>query len=250
MIDTHAHILKEYYTDIDGVLDRAKNNGINKIIISGCDESSIKESIELINKYNNLYATIGYHPDEALSVDDYDIENLKQLINKNSKIVGIGEIGLDYYYGKENKEKQIELFEKQLFLAEALNLPVVIHTRDAFLDTYNILKKYNVKGIIHCFSGSIEVAKKYIDLGFFLGIGGVITFKNSKLSEVIKYIDLNNIVLETDSPYLAPVPFRGKQNESACIKNIAEFICDIKDIGLKELDNITTNNTLKLFDLK
>ena len=249
MIDTHAHISKEYYDDIDAVIKRAKDNGVDKIIISGCDSQSIKESADLIKKYDCLYATIGYHPEEALKVTNQDIEYLKENIIKNKKIVGIGEIGLDFYYGKDNKKEQIKLFERQLALAEELKMPVVIHTREAFKDTYDSLKKYKVRGVIHCFSGSLEVANMYINLGFLLGIGGVITFKNSKLKDVIYNIDLKNIVLETDAPYLAPVPFRGRQNESSYIINTAEFISKLKNIELEELDKITTDNTYNLFDL-
>ena len=249
MIDTHAHISKEYYDDIDAVIKRAKDIGVDKIIISGCDSQSIKESTDLIKKYDCLYATIGYHPEEALKVTNQDIEYLKENIIKNKKIVGIGEIGLDFYYGKDNKEEQIKLFERQLALAEELKMPVVIHTREAFKDTYDSLKKYKVRGVIHCFSGSLEVANMYINLGFLLGIGGVITFKNSKLKDVIYNIDLKNIVLETDAPYLAPVPFRGRQNESSYIINTAEFISKLKNIELEELDKITTDNTYNLFDL-
>ena len=249
MIDTHTHISKKYYDDIDGVINRAKDNGVEKIIISGCDREGIDESVKLIDKYDCLYATIGYHPDEVGKVTAEDLESLKRLLLNNDKVVGIGEIGLDYYYKKDNKEEQIKLFEQQLSLAEQLNVPVVIHTRDAYLDTYNILKKYNVRGIIHCFSGSLEVAKSYIDLGYLLGIGGVLTFKNSKLKDVISAVSLDNIVLETDAPYLAPVPFRGKTNESSYIIYTAKFISEIKNMEISEVDKITTNNASKLFDL-
>ena len=174
---------------------------------------------------------------------------MKELIQKNKKIVGIGEIGLDYHYGKDNINLQKDLFEKQLSMAEELNLPVVIHSRDAVKDTIDILKKYKVKGIIHCFSGSLEVANIYISMGFKLGIGGVLTFKNSKLSNVIEKISLENIVLETDSPYLTPEPFRGKTNSSKYIPIIAQKIADIKDISLQSVSTTTLENTYNLFDL-
>ncbi|MGN0973359.1 MAG: TatD family hydrolase [Bacilli bacterium] len=250
MIDTHAHVFKEYYEDISDVINNAKKNKVDKIIISGCSKSNIKEVVELINKYDNLYATIGYHPDEIKNYNDNDIVFLKDVFSQNKNIIGIGEIGLDYHYDKDSRNEQIILFEKQLALAESLKCPVIIHSREAAMDTYNVLKKYKVKGIIHCFSGSLETAKNYINLGFFLGIGGVITFKNCNLKEVIKNIDLKHIVLETDSPYLAPVPYRGKKNEPAYIKETAKFIADIKNISLEKVDEITTNNVNGLFDLK
>lgn len=250
MIDTHAHVFKEYYEDISEIVNNAKKSKIDKIIISGCSKKDIKEAINLINDYDIFYATIGYHPEEVDNITEDDIKFLEKMLIANKRVIGIGEIGLDYHYDKDSKNEQIILFEKQLALAERLGCPVVIHSRDATLDTYNILKKYKVKGIIHSFSGSLETAKSYINLGFFLGIGGVITFKNCNLKEVIKNIDLKHIVLETDSPYLAPVPYRGKKNEPAYIKETAKFIANIKNISLEKVDEITTSNVNSLFDLK
>jgi len=250
MIDTHTHVSKEYYEDIDGVISRAKNARVSPLIISGCDKSGIKEAVELIEKYDNLYATIGYHPDEVEVTSDEDINELEKLVLANPKIIGIGEIGLDYYYGKDDRDKQLLLFEKQLALASRLDVPVVIHSRDAVLDTIELLKKYNVRGIMHCFSGSLETAREYISMGFLLGIGGVLTFKNSKLKEVIKEIPMESIVLETDAPYLAPEPYRGKTNEPSYVVETAKFLAKIKEISVEEVDKITTNNVIKLFDLK
>ena len=250
MIDTHTHIFEEYYNDIGGVITRAKEVSVSPLIISGCDRKTIHEAISLINKYNDLYATIGYHPDEIDVYTEDDLLELEQLVKSNSKVIGIGEIGLDYYYGKDGKEKQKILFEKQLQIAEKINVPVVIHSRDAVKDTIDILKKYKVRGIMHCFSGSLEVAKEYISMGYLLGIGGVLTFKNSNLKEVIKEIPMESIVLETDAPYLAPEPYRGKTNESSYIVETAKFLAKIKEISIEEVDKITTNNVLKLFDLK
>lgn len=250
MIDTHTHVSKEYYEDIDGVISRAKAAKVSPLIISGCDKSGIKEAVEFIEKYDNLYATIGYHPDEVEVTSDKDINELEKLVTANPKIIGIGEIGLDYYYGKDDRDKQLLLFEKQLALASRLDVPVVIHSRDAVLDTIELLKKYNVCGIMHCFSGSLETAREYISMGFLLGIGGVLTFKNSKLKEVIKEIPLESIVLETDAPYLAPEPYRGKTNEPSYVVETAKFLAKIKEISVEEVDKITTNNVIKLFDLK
>ena len=166
---------------------------------------------------------------------------------KNDRVVAIGEIGLDYYYGKDNKEEQKELFVRQLDLAVKHDMSVVIHTRDAFLDTYNILKEYNLKGFIHCFSGSLETALAYTDLGYYLGIGGVVTFKNSNLKDIVKEIGLSKIVLETDSPYLSP--FRGKKNEPCNIRVICSYVAEILGVSFDEVANVTTSNVVGLFDL-
>ena len=248
-IDTHCHMSSEYYDDINLIYKENKEALIDKMIISLCTREEIKNSFRYINEYEDIYATIGYHPEEANYIKNTDLDYMKELIQKNKKIVGIGEIGLDYHYGKDNINLQKDLFEKQLSMAEELNLPVVIHSRDAVKDTIDILKKYKVKGIIHCFSGSLEVANIYISMGFKLGIGGVLTFKNSKLSNVIEKISLENIVLETDSPYLTPEPFRGKTNSSKYIPIIAQKIADIKDISLESVSTTTLENTYNLFDL-
>lgn len=250
MIDTHTHISKDYYNDIDGVINRAVQAGVSPIIVSGCDKKSIYEVISLISMYDNIYATIGYHPDEINTATGNDLDELKDLVLSNKKIIGIGEIGLDYYYDKEGKDRQIVLFEKQLKIAEELNVPVVIHSRDAVKDTIDILKKYKVRGIMHCFSGSLEVAKEYISMGYLLGIGGVLTFKNSKLKDIIKKIPLECLVLETDAPYLSPEPYRGKKNESAYIVETAKFLANLKNVDVEEVNKVTTNNVFKLFDLE
>ena len=245
LIDTHLHLINEDY-DIDETVNRAKENGVEKLIVSGADIEDNFLNIEELNKYENIYFTCGYHPEVANTVKDEDLNKLSKLLN-NDRVVAVGEIGLDYYHDKENREKQKELFKKQLALAKEYNLPVVIHTRDAFLDTFNILKDYNLKGVIHCFSGSTEVAKDYISLGYCLGIGGVVTFKNSKLKDTIKEIGLDNIVLETDSPYLSP--YRGEKNEPANIKVIAEFLAEHLQISFDEVKNITTKNAEDVFKI-
>ena len=246
-IDTHCHLSIEDYLDIDKVIEENKDALVEKIVVSGCSRESIDEVMDLKDKYDMVYVTIGYHPEYADTVTESDLDYLKSLLGEK-KVVGIGEIGLDYHYTKENKDKQIWLFEEQLKIADAFNLPVVIHSRDATMDTINILKKYKVKGIIHCFSGSLETANIYISMGFLLGIGGVVTFKNSKLKDVVKEVPLESIVLETDSPYLAPVPFRGKINSSKYLEFIANFIADIKNISVDELAEITSRNASSLFD--
>ena len=246
-IDTHCHLSMEDYDDIDKVIEENENALVEKIVVSGCSRESIDEVMDLKDKYDMVYVTIGYHPEYADTITESDLDSLKTLLNEK-KVIGIGEIGLDYHYTKENKDKQIWLFEEQLKIADAFNLPVVIHSRDATMNTINTLKKYKVKGIIHCFSGSLETANIYISMGFLLGIGGVVTFKNSKLKDVVKEVPLESIVLETDSPYLTPVPFRGKINSSKYLEFIANFIADIKNISVDELAEITSRNASSLFD--
>lgn len=248
-IDTHCHLSKKYYNDIDKVIEDNQIALIDKIIISGCEKDEIEETMQIINNYNIVYATIGYHPDQADIITEKDIKKLENLVNSSKKVVGIGEIGLDYHYDDINKDKQKQIFEMQLKIAEKLSLPVVIHSRDATFDTIEILKKYKVKGVIHCFSGSLETANIYIGMGYKLGIGGVLTFKNSKLGEVVKEVSLNSIVLETDSPYLTPDPYRGKTNSSKYIPLIAEKLSQIKDVTINEVAKITTKNCYDLFDL-
>ena len=248
-IDTHCHLSLEDYDDIDLVIKENRENSIDKIIISGYSRDTIKETLDLISKYPDVYATIGYHPSEADITNESDLIVLEEQLQRE-KVVGIGEIGLDYHYGSDNKEKQIELFRKQMEIAEKYKLPVVIHSRDATEDTINILKEYNVIGDMHCFSGSLETAKIYINMGYKLGIGGVVTFKNSNLYKVVESVGLENIILETDSPYLTPEPFRGKQNSSKYIPYIAKRIAEIRNISVEEVAEITTENACSLFDLK
>ncbi len=248
-IDTHCHLFKEYYEDLDEIVTKIKNSGINKVIINGTNGIDNKEVLESIKKYDLMYGAIGLHPEFASEVTEEDLEFVEEHI-KDNKVVAIGEIGLDYHYGKENKDKQIELFEKQLKIAEELGKSVVIHSRDATLDTINTLKKYKVVGDIHCFSGSVETAKIYISMGYKIGIGGVVTFKNSNLYKVVENIGLDSIILETDAPYLAPTPFRGSVNSSKYIPIIADRIAEILGVSVLEVDSITSKNAVCLFDLK
>ncbi len=246
--DTHCHIYKEYYENIDEILKRALESNINRVINNGCNRESNKEVLALANTYNNMYIALGIHPESADTYQKEDLTFIEENLS-NPKVIAIGEIGLDYHYTKENKTLQIKLLESQLKIAETHNLPVIIHSREATEDTINTLKKYHVKGVIHSFSGSLETAKIYIKMGYLLGINGVITFKNSKLKEVIKELPLEHLVLETDSPYLTPEPFRGKPNEPARIKEIATFISELKGISLEELARITNENIMRIFDI-
>ena len=249
-IDTHCHLSLEDYDDIYLVIKENRENNISKIIISGYSKNTIKETLDLIEKYDDVYATIGYHPSEADITNESDLFILEEQL-QHEKVVGIGEIGLDYHYGSDNKDKQIELFRRQMDIAEKYKLPVVIHSRDATEDTINILKEYpNVIGDMHCFSGSLEVARIYVNMGYKIGIGGVVTFKNSNLYKVVESIGLENIILETDSPYLTPEPFRGKKNASKYIPYIAEKVASIVNKDVSEVAKITTDNACSLFDLK
>ncbi len=246
--DTHCHIYKEYYSDINEIITNAKNVNISRFINNGCDHKSNKEVLELISNYSNMYGAIGIHSESTDTYQEEDLKFIEDNLN-NPKVIAIGEIGLDYHYTKENKEAQIKLFENQLKLAEKYHMPVIIHSRDATEDTINCLKKYKITGVIHSFSGSLETAKIYLKMGFTLGVNGVITFKNSKLKEVIKEIPLSNIILETDSPYLTPEPHRGTQNTPANIIYIAKFISELKNISLEELSKITNENIKRIFDI-
>lgn len=248
IIDTHCHLDPKEYSNLEEVIKRMKNN---IMITSGTDLESSLNVINLCNKYENVYGTIGYHPTE---LENYSQENMNIIESNlnNPKVVGIGEIGLDYHYGKENKNIQIQVFKYQLDLARKYNMPVVIHSRDALEDTLNIIKQYkDLKITMHCFSYSKEIAKELIKMNVKIGIGGVLTFKNSvKLKELVKEIDLKNVLLETDSPYLTPEPYRGKQNEPIYVKYVAQEIAKLKKISEEEVEKITTSNAISQFDLK
>lgn len=247
-VDSHCHLFSEYYDDINEIVENSSSKGISYLINNGCNSKSNKEIIDLISKYKNMYGAIGIHPED---VDNYSLDDINFIVNNlnNKKIIAIGEIGLDYYYTKENKDKQIELFERQLEIAEHKNIPVIVHSRDATQDTINILKKYKVKGVIHSFSGSKETAKEYIKMGFLLGINGVITFKNCNIKDVYKEIGLNNVIFETDSPYLTPVPFRGKKNDPSKIIDIVDFISNEFCIPIQELSKISNKNVQDVFGI-
>lgn len=250
LIDTHCHLNKEYYENVETVIKEAVSDNVEYLIVSSCSPENWEENINLINKYKNVYLNISLHPEYGNEEIDYDLylEQMKKIIKSNSKIIAIGEIGLDYHYDNTNKDRQKDLFIKQIMLAKEYKLPIVIHTRDATKDTIDILKKFNIKGIIHCFSGSLETAREYINMGFYLGIGGVVTFKNSKLKDVIKEIGLDSIVLETDSPYLSPI--RGNKNFPKNIKIVAEYIASLLNISVEEVSKKTTLNVKKIYNIE
>lgn len=249
MIDTHCHIDKEDYDNIEEILVKCKENGVHKIIVSGYDLESSRAAVNLANKYDEIYATIGFLPEILQKEKTFDLNELEKLL-RNKKVVGIGEIGLDYYWYKDNKNEQKELFVSQIELALKYNKPIVIHCREAIQDCYDIIKNYkDLKGTMHCYSGSLEMAKEFVKLGLYISIGGVSTFKNSKnINEVINGLDLEYILLETDSPYLTPEPYRGKKNYPYYVKFVAEKISEIKNIDIKNVESITTFSACELFD--
>lgn len=244
--DTHCHLYNKFYEDIDSVIKRANENSINRFITCADNLATCTEMHELSYKYENVYYALGIHPENA-NESYQEFEKIFYYCLPNPKLVAIGEIGLDYHYEGYDKEKQIALFDNQLSLAEKENLPVIIHSRDATLDTINILKKHHNRGVIHCFSGSIETAMEYIKLGYLIGVGGVVTFKNAKIADVVKQLPLDKIILETDSPFLAPTPYRGTQNEPAHVLDIAKFIADLKGITLEELSQNIEKNVDNLY---
>lgn len=247
-IDTHCHIVSEYYDDIDEVIKNVIDNGVLKIIINGYNMQSNREVLELVKKYDIVYGALGIQPEELYDYNDDSLKFIEEHIN-DEKIIAVGEIGLDYHYDTD-KELQKELFKRQLEIAYKYNKPVIIHSRDCIQETYNILKESKVKGTMHCYSGSKEMALEFIKIGFLIGIGGVSTFKNAKnIVDVIKYIPLEYIILETDSPYLTPEPYRGKRNEPMYIPIVAKRVADIKGLGIKEIERTTTDNARRLFDI-
>ncbi|WP_291943166.1 TatD family hydrolase [Cetobacterium sp.] len=247
LVDTHCHLDNEKFDeDRLEVIERIKEN-LEFCVNIGYDLASSKKSLELAKEYDFIYAVIGVHPIDIAEYSE-EVEKELEILGKNPKVVAIGEIGLDYHWMTEPKDVQQERFKRQLELAERLNKPVVIHTRDAMEDTVNILKEYpNITGVIHCYPGSLETAKQLVDR-FYLGIGGTLTFKNSKKAvEVVKDIPLDRIVIETDCPYLTPEPFRGKRNEPIYVEYVAKKIAEIKEISVEDVTKVTTENAKKLY---
>lgn len=249
MIDTHCHLYKEYYEDLDLIIKKIKEAGIKAVIVNGCDTKTNKEVIELTKKYDIVYGALGFHPTDLEEVTIEDLKWLEDNVN-DEKIVAIGEIGLDYHYENTDKLLQKEMFKKQLEIAKKHNKPIIVHTRDSIADTYEILKDSGCIGSIHCYSGSVEMAKKFIDLGFCLGIGGVVTFKNARnIIEVIKECDLKYILLETDCPYLTPEPYRKYKNDSSYLPIILNKIAYLKGIDKDVVNTTIIANTKRIFDI-
>ena len=250
IIDTHTHIYDEHFEeDFDTVMKNIEEQ-MEGIVSIGFDPESSKKSIELANKYSFVHAVIGVHPVDIKKYNDEVEKELEKLALTEKKVVAIGEIGLDYHWMEDPEEVQKEGFRKQIELAERVKLPIVIHTREALQDTLDILREYkNVGGILHCYPGSYEAAKPFLDR-YYIGVGGTVTFKNNrKTKELVKELSLDKIVLETDCPYLTPVPFRGKRNEPGYTKYVAEEIARIKEISVEEVINITTENAKKIYGM-
>ena len=253
LIDTHSHIdMENFEQRFDEVLKNAKQNDVEKVVIPGVEPSGFKKISEICEKYENIYGAVGVHPEEVNSFNEKAEELIKKYL-KNSKIIAVGEIGLDYYWDKSQIEKQKEIFERQILIAKKAQKPVLVHDREAHQDSFEILKrtKANEIGVVmHCFSGSPEFAMECVKEGFYIALGGVVTFKNAKkVKEVAKIIPLDRLLLETDAPYMAPVPYRGKENEPAYVKYVAQEIANLRNISYEEVAETTTNNAKKLLKI-
>jgi len=253
MVDTHCHLyLNEFKADIDEVIKRAGEETVNKFYLPGIDSTEIENMFLLESRFpGKCIAMMGLHPCSVKENYLDELEIVKDWLTKR-KFAAVGEIGLDFYWDKTYTAQQYEAFRTQIDLSLKFDLPIVIHTRNAMQETIDVVKEFvpkGVRGIFHCFGGSVENAKEIIDAGFYLGIGGVLTYKKSGLAEVLEKIDLKHLVLETDSPYLTPVPYRGKRNESSYLKYIAEKLALIKNVSVEEVASVTTDNAEKIFGL-
>lgn len=250
LVDTHSHIDMSDFVDLDSVISRAKEFGVKKVIIPSVDRSSFEKVIEISNKYEDVYCALGIHPTEAQKANENDFTEILEL-SKDKKVVAIGECGLDYYWDKTFVDEQKKVFIKQIEIAKIIKKPLIVHDREAHKDCFDLLVQ-NVNSeipvVMHCFSGSFEFAKECIKKGFYIALGGVVTFKNAKkVHEIAQNIPLENLLLETDAPYLTPEPYRGKRNEPAYVKFVAEKIAQIRGISIEEVAEITTQNARKVF---
>lgn len=253
LLDSHAHYNDEKFDDDrDTIIKEAYNSGITTIINAGYSLESSKKAIEIANQYEFMYATVGVSPNDIEDLKGNYIEDIEELA-KSHKVVAIGEIGLDYYWNKENKEKQKEIFMEQIKLANKLELPIVIHTREAVMDTIDILKKIECKkrGVFHCCPLNRELVKEALKLGFYISFAGPVTFKNSKnAEEIVNLVPIEKILIETDSPYLSPEPVRGRRNDSQNVKYIAQKIADIKGLTIEEVAKQMHKNIEKIFNMQ
>lgn len=253
-IDTHVHLnADQYEEDLQEVIDRALAANLEKMIVIGFDQKTIERAIQLANDYDFIYAVIGWHPVDAIDCTEEYLLWIEELA-KHPKVVGIGETGLDYHWDKSPKDVQQYWFRKQIHLAQKLNLPIIIHNRDATADVVRILKEENaasVGGIMHCFGGSVETARECINMNFMISLGGPVTFKNARQpKEVATEIPLEHLLIETDAPYLAPHPYRGKRNEPAYVTLVAEEIARLKEISIEEVAQKTTENAKRFFKIE
>lgn len=252
MLDTHCHINDSMFKgEVDQIVNNFLSAGVEKAICIGCCPESNKDVIKLSNTYESVYCAVGVHPDDCEKYDEQELEQL--LINGNHKLVAVGEIGLDYYHTKENREKQIEVFESQIRLAIKHKLPIVIHCRDAFGDMLEILKKYapfEYGAVMHCYSGSLEFAEILVKMGIKTSFTGTVTYKNAKkVQEVAKNLPLGSFFFETDSPYLTPTPYRGQRNEPKHVKEVYKFVANLRNMDLEELTKITDETAKKFFKI-
>ncbi len=251
LFDTHAHYdARRFDSDRHELLASMQQNGVGRILNAGCDLESSRMAIELAHQYDFLYAAVGSHPDDADHVDGALVDTYRELA-KDKKVVAIGEIGLDYYYEDVPREQQKKAFQMQMELARELNLPVIVHERDAHSDGLEIVKDFpDVTGVFHCYSGSLEMARELVKLGWYVGFTGVLTFKNArKALEVAENVPLHRIVLETDCPYMAPEPYRGKRCDSTMLPRMAEKLAQLRDKTMEEIEQITWENGCRLFRL-
>ncbi len=250
IFDTHAHYDDErFINDLDNLLSSMPSSNVDGIITCGVDIESSKAAKEISSKYPFVYFSAGYHPENIPNNKLFE-KNLLVSLLKSNKCVALGEIGLDYHWDISAKEEQKHFFNEQLALANEMNMPVIIHSRDATADTLTLVKKHKPKGVMHCFSGSAETAAEYLNIGMYLGFGGAVTFKNAKHShEVISMMPLDRLLLETDCPYMAPEPHRGKRNDSSMLKFVAEKIGEIRQMSADEILSITNNNARRVFGI-
>lgn len=253
-IDTHVHLnADQYENDVDEVIARALEAGVTKMVVVGFDRKTINKAMELTERYSSIYAVVGWHPVDAIDCTKEDLKWIESLA-AHPKVVGIGETGLDYHWDKSPKEIQQEVFRKQIQLAKKVDLPIIIHNRDATADVVRILKEEEADktgGIMHCFGGSVETAKECIAMNFIISLGGPVTFKNAKMpKKVATEIPLDKLLIETDAPYLAPHPYRGKRNEPSYVTLVAEEIAKLKGMSVDEVAKATTANALKIFNIE
>lgn len=252
LIDTHSHIDMDDYEDLGSIISNAKTSGVENIIIPSVDRTSFKKVISIANQTDGIYCALGVHPSEAQKATEEDFYELEELCEKEKKVVGIGECGLDYYWDKSFVQEQKKVFERQIQIAIKHNLPLIVHDREAHKDSFDMLVQTEGKipVVMHCFSGSLEFAKECIKKGFYIALGGVVTFKNAKKAhEVAQHIPLEYLLLETDAPYLTPEPFRGKRNEPAYIKFVAEKIAELRGTSFDGIAQATTQNARKVFGI-
>lgn len=254
LFDTHVHLnADQFIEDREETINRALEAGVTKMVVVGFDEETIRLAIEIAETYDFIYAAVGWHPVDAIDYKESHLEWLEEL-TKHEKVVALGEMGLDYYWDTSPKDKQADVFRKQIHLAKKVNMPIIIHNREATADIIKILQEENaaeVGGIMHCYSATREELQACLEMNFYISLAGPVTFKNAKeVKEVAKVVPLDRLLIETDAPYLAPHPYRGKRNEPAYVKLVAEEIARLREMSLEDVSRITTENALKIFRLK